>query len=113
MHELSLAHSIIEIVEQEAEAHHLARVTRIQLKVGSLRSVVPALMHTAMAAVTRDTVADGAELELSVVKGRARCRACGHEFPVDDLLFLCPECEAVGGEIVQGDELLLMEMDGE
>lgn len=113
MHELSLAQGVVTMVVKEAERHDLARVTRIQLRVGKLRAVVPELLHTALGFLTRDTVAEGAEVHIEEVPGRARCRGCGLLFPVEELLFLCPGCGRVGGEIVEGDELMVQSFEGE
>ena len=113
MHELALAQNIVEIVAEEAGQHGLGRVDRITLRVGELRGVVPQMLETCLEIAGRGTVAEGARLELEVVPGRARCQGCGEQFAVSELLFLCPRCDRPGGQIIAGQELTLLELEGD
>lgn len=113
MHELALAQNVVKVLCEEAERHRLRRVEAIRLRIGVFRAVVPELLQTCLAFATRGTVAEGSSVELEVVPGRARCPSCGTEYDVDELLFLCPSCERVGGEILAGEELELVEIEGE
>ncbi len=113
MHELSLASEVIQILGDEASKHGLQRVSKYSLEVGLLRAVVPELLRTGLDVLSKGTVAEGAEVELREVPGRARCPACGLEFPVPDILIVCPGCEHLGGEILSGEELRLIELEGD
>jgi hydrogenase nickel incorporation protein HypA/HybF len=113
MHELSLAHEVIQILSDEAGQHGVSRIVRFSLEVGQLRGVVPELMRTCLEIASRGTAAEGALIELGEIAGRARCTSCGHEFAIADVLILCPACDHAGGEIVSGDELRVLELEGE
>lgn len=113
MHELSLAHNVVAIVGEEAARHGLTSVEAITLRIGVLRAVVPELLQACMGHVCQGTVAEGARVEIEQLPGRARCSACGHEFPVEELLYACPSCGTLGGEILQGQELELAELEGD
>lgn len=113
MHELSLACGVVDIVVEEARRHKMERVHSVRLRVGRLREVVPELLETGFQVAARGTVAEAALLEVEQVQGEARCGACGHAFPVEDLLILCPACEAVGGDVLTGLELQLESFEGE
>lgn len=113
MHELSLAQSLVRIVHEEAERHGLGRVSRFTVRVGELRAVVPDLLQTCVGVASVGTRIEGAELVLEVVEGRARCASCATEFSIHELLFICPRCERVGGEVLAGQELALVELEGE
>jgi hydrogenase nickel incorporation protein HypA/HybF len=113
MHELSLAHNVIQILCEEAARHDLRRVTRVRLQVGLLRAVVPDLLRTCLGFASKGTIAEEAAMEIEEVVGRARCGACGDEFGIEEILFLCPRCERVGGEIVAGQELRVIDFEGE
>ena len=112
MHELALAHSVVEILCEEAERHGLRRIDGFTLRVGQLRAVVPELLQSCMAIASRGTPAEGARMELDVVAGQARCR-CGAEFAIDELLFLCPRCGKPGAAVTRGQELALVEIEGD
>ena len=113
MHELSLATGVVEILTEEAARHQVSCIQVVQLRVGALRAVVPELLRTGMEFAGRGTAAEGARLEIELVPGRARCPDCGVEFAISELLFLCPQCERVGGEILCGQELQIVEFEGE
>jgi len=113
MHELSLAESLVRILGEEAKRHQLSRIRRFKLRVGALRGVVPELLETCLGFVTAGTAAEGATPDLELVPGRARCVACGHEHAIDEILFFCPACGRLGGEVIAGRELSLVELEGE
>lgn len=113
MHELSLAKGVVDILCEEAARHEVNRIEQVQLRIGVLRAVVPDLLRTGMEYASEGTVAQGARLEIEEVMGRARCPDCGHEYDITELLFLCPSCERLGGEILAGQELQIVEFEGE
>jgi hydrogenase nickel incorporation protein HypA/HybF len=104
MHELAIAEAIIAIAERHAAGR---RVTRVEVKVGHLRQVVPSALEFAFQLSTEGTVLEGAELALEVVPAAGRCRACGattelHHFPL-----LCSACGGYDLELLRGEELLV------
>ena len=55
--------------------------------------------------VSKDTLAQGAQLRFERIPARVQCHVCDAEYqPPDSRLWACPECEALGGEIVSGRE---------
>lgn len=113
MHELSIVTNIFAIIDEIARQNDLKRITRVVLIVGRMRQVVPLAMDMAFQAVTKDTLAEGAELELEFIPIRMRCSSCGHEFTVEDNTFLCPMCESTRLEMMQGQELIIKHIEGE
>ena len=100
MHELSIAGAVVDTALRHAEDR---RVLLVTLRVGQLRQVVPDSLAFYFEMVARDTLVEGARLELVVVPVRMRCEACAHEWE-PELRFRCPECEGAG-EVLAGDEL--------
>lgn len=113
MHELALAHDLVQILCEEARRHGLERIQRIKLRVGALRAVVPELLSTSMEFASKGTVAEGTAVDLEVVQAQVRCPDCRHEYEVTQILFVCPQCERLGGELLSGQELTLVELEGE
>jgi hydrogenase nickel incorporation protein HypA/HybF len=99
VHELSLASAIVDTVERHAEGRP---VRVINMTVGALRQVVPASLELYVEIVGRDTVCEGARLEVEVVPARLAC--CGGEWEPPS--FRCPRCGG-GGEVVAGDEFMV------
>ncbi len=111
MHELGIAQSLLEIVEQEARPYEGARVRRIWLRIGKLSTVVPDALRFAFDAVTRGGMAEGAVLEIEEVPLAIRCRACEEAFVVEDPFMICPQCGAADVEMISGRELDIKSME--
>jgi hydrogenase nickel incorporation protein HypA/HybF len=52
----------------------------------------------------------GARLDIAEPEGRARCRDCGAEFGVEDLLLLCA-CGSADVDLLSGDELAISSVE--
>ncbi len=101
MHELALSTAIVNTVVKHAAGR---RVSQVDLRVGALRQVVPDSLSFYFEIVARDTVCEGAALELEVIGARLGCRACGHEWPVQIPAFRCPRCESSDATVQSGEE---------
>jgi hydrogenase nickel incorporation protein HypA/HybF len=102
MHELGLAVQVMEIVERNLPTERNVRVKKIHLRVGGLTTVVPSILRTCMEAVTRNTVAEGAELMLTEVPAEIECRSCRAVSRIDEPPFICPVCGAFRVDIISG-----------
>ncbi|MCS7047808.1 MAG: hydrogenase maturation nickel metallochaperone HypA [Verrucomicrobiae bacterium] len=110
MHEMSIVAALIDEVRQHTSKHPGARVSVVRLRVGALRQVIPEWLQFCFVTATRDTDLAGVELEIEPVPARARCRLCQRTFAVEDSWFECPGCGALGGELIQGNELELVSL---
>jgi hydrogenase nickel incorporation protein HypA/HybF len=113
MHELSIAQSLLEIIEEEGKRHGLSRVVRIAVKIGTLSAIVPDALTFSFEAIRAGTIAEGANLDIEVVPAKGYCEECGADFRVESALFLCPRCGAVASEIISGKELEISQIEGE
>jgi hydrogenase nickel incorporation protein HypA/HybF len=102
MHELSISAAICDTAVRHAAGR---RVTGVAVRVGRLRQVVPASLSFCFGLVAKDTVCDGAVLDLELVPARLRCRACGHDWEIDVPAFRCPRCASGDAVVVTGEEL--------
>ncbi|HSR31200.1 MAG TPA: hydrogenase maturation nickel metallochaperone HypA [Anaerolineae bacterium] len=105
MHELSITQSILEIALRHAERAGTQRIMAINLVVGELTGFVDESIQFYFDFLSKDTLAQDARLNFERVAARARCHECGAEYtPPDSRLWTCPECDALGGEVVAGRE---------
>ncbi|MBI5190194.1 MAG: hydrogenase maturation nickel metallochaperone HypA [Nitrospirae bacterium] len=111
MHEVSICESIIDILKQQAAARGKARVTLVRLKIGEMAGVVEDSMRFAFEVVSKDTLAEGAELVIDLVPLMARCKACGADFPIEGYAFSCAVCGSPEIEVVSGRELMIDEIE--
>jgi hydrogenase nickel incorporation protein HypA/HybF len=104
MHELSIADAVVGIAARHAGDR---RVTRVELKVGHLRQVVPQALEFAFGLVAEGTPVEGAELVMEIVPAAGRCRACGTESELPGFPLLCGICGSADLELTCGEELLV------
>jgi hydrogenase nickel incorporation protein HypA/HybF len=105
MHEVAIVEALIEAVRGELRAYPGATVTKVRVRVGALRQVVPGVMTFCFNAAIRDTNLAGASLEVEEVPARARCPQCRAEFAVEENWFECPHCATAGSDLLAGNEL--------
>jgi hydrogenase nickel incorporation protein HypA/HybF len=105
MHELALADAVVAIAARHAGPGR--RVTRVELKVGHLRQVVPQALEFAFGLVAEGTPVAGAELRMEMVPAAGRCRTCGSQSELSGFPLLCAACGSADVEIVRGEELLV------
>ena len=111
MHELSLAESAIEIIEEAALAQHFSHVRVIWLEVGSLAGVEPDALRFCFDAVARDTVAQEARLEIVEVPGSGTCLDCGSTHPSSSFTDACPACGSYAVRVTGGTGMRVKELD--
>ena len=108
MHELSLAQSIVAIACRHAAGR---RITRVAVKVGHLRQVVPAALAFSFELVAQGTPAEGAVLDLEGVPAIGVCRGCGAESVLGAFPLQCAACGGFDLRIVAGEELVVESLD--
>ena len=113
MHEMTLAESVLQIVEDAARREGLRRVRAVWLEIGELSSVEPDAMRFCFDAVTRDSVAEGARLEIVKTPGAAWCNACSEPVPLPELGAPCPRCGGYRLRLTEGTGMRVMELEAE
>jgi hydrogenase nickel incorporation protein HypA/HybF len=101
VHELSLSSAILETALRHAGGR---RVKSVQMRVGTMRQVVPDSLDFYFGIVTRGTLCEGATLEQEQVAALLRCGACAAEWRPDLPIFRCPGCGGAAVETVAGNE---------
>lgn len=101
MHELSLASAIVNTVAKHADGR---RVSVVNVRVGRLRQVIAPTLEFYFEFVARDSVCEGAGLELEVIDPVLRCRPCRREWEIEIPAFRCPTCGGSEVLIAAGDE---------
>lgn len=109
MHELSLAMSILEIVEQEIEGRargaNKGRVPSLTVRIGSLSGVEPEALSFAWEVARGQGPCRDAALLIERVPAKAVCDRCGVAFPLDEGDGECASCGPIGFRVVEGQEV--------
>ena len=110
MHELAIAESIVGISARHADGR---QVTKVYLKVGHLRQVVPSALAFSFELVAQGTPVEGAELEVQQIPAAGLCRDCGEETRLESFPLQCRACGGFDLEILQGEELFVESLEME
>jgi hydrogenase nickel incorporation protein HypA/HybF len=108
LHELSIAEAIVQVASRHANGR---RVTKVQVKVGHLRQVVPSALTFSFELVAEETPVEGAELEIDEVPATGKCRGCGAQSRLSSFPLQCQTCGGFDLEILEGEELLVESLE--
>jgi len=112
MHEMSIAESILQIVENAAGVQGFRRVREVRLEIGALAGVELDALRFCLDVVFRNSVAEGANLEIEKAPGQGFCLDCAESVPIQALYEACPRCggyqvQATGGTEMRVKDLLV------
>jgi hydrogenase nickel incorporation protein HypA/HybF len=102
MHELSIATAVLNTALKHAEDRP---VDVVAMRLGRMRQVVPDSLLFYWDIVARDTVCEGARLELTEIEVRLECQACGRDWEPLIAAFRCPDCASARVSVTAGEEL--------
>lgn len=111
MHEMALAESVVQIVEEQARKAGAARVRAVRLEIGTLSHVEPEALAFCFDAVAAAGPAAGARLDIDRCPGRGWCYDCEKEIALEALGAPCPDCGGYKLEVVAGQELRVKDME--
>lgn len=111
MHEMSLAESVREIVEEAARAHAARRVGRVRLEIGRLSQVEVDAMRFAFDVVMRGSLADGAALEIVESPGTAWCMRCSQQVEIAQRGDACPSCGSYQLQVTGGERMRVIDLE--
>jgi hydrogenase nickel incorporation protein HypA/HybF len=107
MHELAITQSVVDMVAERTDGR---QVSLVRLEVGMLSGVVPDAMEFCYELIISGTPLEGSALVIEQTPGAARCRSCGQDFALNDLILLCP-CGSAEVELTAGRELRVVSVE--
>jgi len=105
MHEIAIAQSILDIVQEEVTRNQVERLVAINIAVGKLSAVVPQQLAFCFSIITVDTNLAGATLNIREVPLGYVCGACREEFTSEEMSLICPACGEKNPHLITGKEL--------
>ena len=111
MHEMSLAEGVLQLIEDAARRDRFNKVSAVWLEIGQLSGVEPEALAFCFDAVTRDTVADGARLEITTLPGKGWCEACARTVSMSEVFGECPQCGGYPLQVTAGTEMRVKELE--
>ena len=113
MHEMSIAQSLVDILNQEMIKHHANVLKSVRLRIGQLSAIVPESLSFCFGVMTSGTSMEGAELVMDIVPLKGTCRACSRSFEIENYVFTCPHCGSSDIDTIAGQDLSVVEMEVE
>lgn len=113
MHEMSLAESVLQIIEEAALSQNFTKVKTVILEVGQLASIEIEAMHFCFDAVMSGSVAEGATLQIIDIPGMGQCRKCAAAIKMSELYGICPICGSYETYAVSGLDMRVKELEVE
>ena len=110
MHEMSLAESVREIVEETARAHGARLVGVVRLEIGRLAMVEIDAMRFAFDVVKRGSLADEALLEIVETAGSAWCMQCSKPVAISRRGDACPSCDSHQLQVTGGEQFRVLDI---
>lgn len=113
MHEMSLAESVREIVDETARANGAHRVAAVRLEIGKLSLVEIDAMRFALDVVMRGSLAATARLEIVESDGQAWCMRCSRTVAIARRGDGCPLCGSYQLQVTGGERMRVMDIEVE
>lgn len=110
MHELSLAGSILRLVEEAARRDAFARVRTLRLSVPALAGVEVGALRFALQSLAPGTLLEAAEIVFDEPPGRALCPECGRDVEIVERGQACPHCSGFRLQVTGGTELRVVDL---
>jgi hydrogenase nickel incorporation protein HypA/HybF len=112
MHELSIAMSIVDMVEEESTRLGGKQIAAVHLKLGALSGVVKAALLSSYDLACENTVLAGSALVIEDVPIVVLCPRCNAPRPVQSIqCFCCAECGQPTADVLEGRELLVTALE--
>lgn len=113
MHEMSLAESVLQMIEGMARSQDFKSVKMVRLEIGQLSSVEPEAFRFAFEAVTRGSIASGACLDVIETAGQGLCMECSAQIPLSARYEPCSACGSHKVRVTGGEGMRVRELEVE
>jgi hydrogenase nickel incorporation protein HypA/HybF len=111
MHELSIAMSIVDMAQEEAELRGV-KIDAVYLELGQLSGIVAEALLFSYELACVGTLLEGSRLVIKAVPIEVYCRACMTHRTLSSIqLFCCPVCGVPTDEVIHGRELVISALE--
>lgn len=108
MHEITLAHEIIQIATKALPEGSQGNITAVGVQIGELSGIDRDTLSFAFSVSRDGTALQHAELQISLVGGKGQCLECGSAFSLHTYVAICPQCNSHAIRILHGKEMKVL-----
>jgi len=113
VHEMSIAEGIIQVLEDQARTQQYTKVKAVWLEIGPLAAIETEALRFCFDAVTRNSLAEGAKLEIIELPAHGWCLGCSEQIEIRQRYDSCPLCGSYQVQITSGEEMRIKELEVE
>lgn len=112
MHELGIVMQVIEQVEKVAEENGVTKVLKLNMEIGEVSSVVPALFTDCFDWAKKKTKhMQETQLEMIILEGISYCQDCRQTYKTTSCAKKCPHCGSFHTYLVTGNEVNIRDIE--
>ncbi|MDY6842621.1 MAG: hydrogenase maturation nickel metallochaperone HypA [Thermodesulfobacteriota bacterium] len=108
---MSIAQSVVDIVQEEMARHGVAQLKSINLVVGKLSAIVSEHLIFCFEMITKNSDLDGAMLNIREVPLEYQCVTCENQFFSEEIALTCPRCKGDSLILIGGRELKIEDIE--
>jgi len=111
MHEMSIAQSLVDILDEEMVKNRAKILRSVRLNIGRLSAIVPGALSFCFEIIVSGTHMEGAKLVMEMIPLEGACLDCEKVFEIEDYAFSCPYCKSPNIKTIAGQDLSIVEME--
>ena len=111
MHKFGIAQNIVESIRQEIGDSLIKRVNKIYMEIGKLSGVSTESLEFSLQVLLDRK--DSRILEVAEIEPIVLCKNCRSEFSPEDMIWICPNCGDMHGELIKGNEIRIINVEVE
>ena len=113
MHEMSIAQSILDIVDDYMSKEDGRKLTEVAVEVGELVAVVPDSLIFCYDALIENTAYHGSNLIVTVLPLMAKCTNCSETTKIENFNFICSACQSTEIQVNDAQALRISHLEVE
>ena len=111
MHEMSIAQSILDIVDEYMAKEDNVKLIEVAVEIGELVAVVPDSLSFCYDALVDNTPYMNSKIIINILPLTAVCSQCDHNFTIKEFKFVCSACQSTDVMVTGGQELRISHLE--
>jgi hydrogenase nickel incorporation protein HypA/HybF len=111
MHEMSIAQSILDIVDEYMSKENGQLLKEVAVEIGELVAVVPDSLTFCYDVLIEDTPYQNSKLKITIIPLNGTCSECNRSFKIKNYEFICPNCQSTHLQVQGGQELRISHLE--
>jgi len=111
MHEYSIVQSLLDQCEENAKANNATKITKVVVKIGVMSGIEPDLLQNAFDTFKEGTMCEDCKYIQNIQPIIIRCYRCKKKSTLSKNSYCCPECKSVELDVIDGEDLMLMQLE--